>query len=317
MLTIYIPTFNRKECLSRLLNLLFNEIDSIDGCSHIIKIHVSDNCSNDGTHELLQSFERPYFKFSTLKENIGGDGNIRNSLNLCTTKFLWVLGDDDFPMPGVISFIINTLRLSDPKLLYLPARWSRNPQTILPHRNLLNRIAIQLDSVRFIKRVNVKITFISSFIFNFYELKKSKNSELLSLVAGTNFEQIGMFMPLVIEERYLFVCNSNCIVATGNDSFKYSLIKAFGVDLPIILTQILYSRQDLLKIMLNKLILGYMPGFISKVQNGKDLQQRSIPWSGIHQQLSTKFLYWIVILPMRYMPGFISRVWALIFRWAR
>lgn len=317
MLTIYIPTFNRKECLSRLLNLLFNEIDSIDGCSQIIKIHVSDNCSNDGTHLLLESLKRPYLKFSTFKENVGGDENIRNSLNLCMTKFLWVLGDDDFPMPGVISFIINTLRLSDPKLLYLPARWSRNPQTILPHRNLLNRIAVELDSVRFIKRVNVKITFISSFIFNFYELKKSKCYEISSLVAGTNFEQIGMFMPYILEERCLFVCDSNCIAATGNDSFKYSLIKAFGVDLPLILTQILHTRQDLLKIMLNNLIVGFMPGFISNVQNSKDLKYRSIPWEGMHQQLSRNFLYWIVILPMRYMPGFISRAWALFFKCAR
>lgn len=316
MLTIYIPTFNRKECLSRLLEILFDEIDSIEGGDQLIKVHVSDNCSNDGTHSLLKSYDKPYFKFSITKENVGADENIRNSLNLCTTKYLWILGDDDFPMPQVVSFVINTLKLSKPNLLYLPAVWSRNPQIKTVTRPL-KRFAIKLDSIRFIKIVNIKITFISSFILNFQEISSSRNCRLGSLVSGSNFEQLSLFMPHVLEGGRLFVCNLSCIAATGNVSFKYSLIKAFGVDLPSILTQILDSRPDLLKIMLNKLIIGFLPGFISNAQNSKVIHDCAIPWDEMRNQLSKIFVYWIVIAPMRYMPKFISRVWALFFRVAR
>jgi glycosyltransferase involved in cell wall biosynthesis len=315
MLTIYIPTFNRKECLSRLLKILFNEIDSLKGYDQLIKVHVSDNCSTDGTRSLLESQDKLYFTFSIFDKNVGADENIRNSLNLCTTKFLWILGDDDFPMPGVINFVINTLILSDPKLLYLPAVWSRNPG-ITEHTCLLNRAAIKLDSVKFVKIVNIKITFISSFILNFHEISKLGNFEFQSLVAGTNFEQLGVFMPHVLNGNLLFVCDSNCINATGNVNFKYSIIKAFGVDLPLILSKILDSRQDLLNIMLNKLLVGFLPGFIANAQKSKDSACK-IPWAGMHEQLSKIFLYWIIIAPMRYMPRFISRIWAVFFRFAR
>ncbi len=316
MLTIYIPTFNRKECLSRLLKILFNEIDSLKEYDQLIKVHVSDNCSTDGTRSLLESQDKSYFTFSIFDENVGADENIRNSLNLCATKFLWILGDDDFPMPGVINFAINTLRLSDPKLLYLPAVWSRNPE-ISENAPLLNRAAIKLDSVKFVKTVNIKITFISSFILNFSEISKSSNFEFESLVAGTNFEQLSLFMPPVLEGNHLFVCNSHCIAATGNVSFKYSFIKAFGVDLPLIFSGILDSRRDLLDIMLNKLVVGFLPGFIASAQNTKEFSDSALPWDGMHKQLSKIFLYWIVIVPMRYMPWFISRIWAVFFRFAR
>jgi abequosyltransferase len=315
MLTIYIPSFNRKECLNQLLKILFNEIDSLRGYDQFVKIHVSDNCSTDGTRLLLESHQKSYFTFSIFDENVGADENIRNSLNLCTTKFLWILGDDDFPMPGVINFVINTLILSDPKLLYLPAVWSRKPE-ITKDMRLFKRFAIKLDSVRFIKIVNIKITFISSFILNFQEIASSKSYKVDSLVSGSNFEQLGIFMPHVLGGSGLFVCNANCIAATGNVSFKYSLIKAFGVDLPLILSKILDSRQDLLKIMLNKLIIGFLPGFIANVQNSKELNYE-IPWADMHKQLSKIFLYWIIIAPMKYMPRVISRVWALFFRLGR
>lgn len=316
MLTIYIPTFNRKECLSRLLEILFNEIDSLKGCDQLIKVHVSDNCSTDGTRSLLELQDKSYFTFSIFDKNFGADKNIRNSLNLCTTKFLWILGDDDFPMPGVINFVINTLILSDPRLLYLPAVWSRNPK-IAKYTSLLNRVAIKLDSVKFIKIVNIKITFISSFILNFQEISKSSKFEFQSLVADTNFEQLSIFMPHILEGNHLFVCNSPCIAATGNVSFKYSFIKAFGVDLPIILSGMLDSRRDLLDIMLTKLVVGFLPGFIASAQSTKELSDSALPWDGMHKQLSKIFLYWIVIVPMRYMPRFISRIWAVFFRFAR
>jgi hypothetical protein len=96
------------------------------------------------------------------------------------------------------------------------------------------------------------------------------------------------------------------------------MIKAFGVDLPSLLKRILISHSELLKVLLKKLIIGYLPGFIHLVRYNKKYSEDQIPWNSMKQQLSDCFfLYWLVIAPMKYMPKTVSRVWVLIMRMGR
>jgi glycosyltransferase involved in cell wall biosynthesis len=193
MLTIYIPTYNRLESLYSLLEILFNQVEEINCFEDLISIHVSDNCSNDDTSAFLQSVNKSYFKYSVFKKNIGGDKNIKNSINVCQGKYLWILADDDYPMPGVIEFVINALVTEKPKLLYMPAKWSRNPLKYYG-KDKSKRKAVKLDAREFVEFVNVKITFISSFIVDIESIKSRGGSSLEALVKGSNFEQ---FMNLL------------------------------------------------------------------------------------------------------------------------
>lgn len=92
-ITIIIPTFNRKQLVTNLVNTLLH---SPLAQAPII---VLDNCSTDGTREAVQSFtqEHPNISLVTNAYNMGLAGNIVKALELaytCKTDYFWILFDD-------------------------------------------------------------------------------------------------------------------------------------------------------------------------------------------------------------------------------
>lgn len=68
MLSICIPTFNRKNKLKEMLDEILDEAKKLN-----IKIIVSDNCSSDGTQDYLESVKESYSNVKIIlnSENMG------------------------------------------------------------------------------------------------------------------------------------------------------------------------------------------------------------------------------------------------------
>src|SRR5580704_11491846 len=62
-----------------------------------IKMHILDNASTDNTEAVVQQFQKdwPQLIYHKNHYNIGGNGNILRSLELSTSEYHWVIGDDD------------------------------------------------------------------------------------------------------------------------------------------------------------------------------------------------------------------------------
>ena len=92
-LQVVLITYNRKRALGHTLERVFASDSPIRGCS----VTVLDNCSTDGTDELLAAAaaEHPNLKVVTRRRNIGGNANIVRAFELAERKYLWVLCDDD------------------------------------------------------------------------------------------------------------------------------------------------------------------------------------------------------------------------------
>lgn len=105
ILTIGIPTYNRKHQLIRLLKSIQAE-KSTDKYSIII----SDNCSNYSVEETIDTvFSGEFRNTITVKRrdvNGGGDYNISTLFENCNTSLLWLIGDDDEILPGAINRVI-------------------------------------------------------------------------------------------------------------------------------------------------------------------------------------------------------------------
>lgn len=106
LLTIAIPTYNRshylKECLHHVCSQINDEV----------KVVVRDNCSTNYNYD---SFIKPYVdKYGVIAKrnivNVGGDLNIARLFEECDTKWLLVLGDDDYLMEGSIESIVKVLK---------------------------------------------------------------------------------------------------------------------------------------------------------------------------------------------------------------
>lgn len=112
LITIGIPTYNRPEQLKKSVSILLRQVN--DKC----KIVIRDNASTYKIEEILTKDELHNIEFIRNDINIGGDANILSILSNCTTKWCWVLGDDDYLVEDAVKKVLNCIT-SNPDTLYI------------------------------------------------------------------------------------------------------------------------------------------------------------------------------------------------------
>lgn len=114
LLTIGIPTYNRscylKECLDHICPQLTEEVQLI----------VRDNCSNNyDFFTFIKIYEKEYGVISVQnKINVGGDANVAKLFEYCETKWLWVIGDDDYILDGAVNKVLEMIK-QNPDAIYV------------------------------------------------------------------------------------------------------------------------------------------------------------------------------------------------------
>jgi len=108
ILTIGIPTFNRKEVLIKNINYILS-LDILDR----IELLVIDNNSDDDTFSILNSKYKNKFTFIKNETNIGFSKNTIKLFNCCKTKYLMWLPDEDFIYEENIYKLLNLLENND------------------------------------------------------------------------------------------------------------------------------------------------------------------------------------------------------------
>lgn len=110
ILSIAIPTYQRSKWLNKCLLHICHQIKYLP--QNTVEVVVSDNASLDSTWENLIKLKRQYkfIKIFKNKKNIGAENNIYKLPNLCSGKWLWILGDDDFILPYTIKNIVARLK---------------------------------------------------------------------------------------------------------------------------------------------------------------------------------------------------------------
>ncbi|AWF81870.1 glycosyl transferase [Microbulbifer sp. A4B17] len=96
-----IVTYNRKELLENTLKAVQSQTENI------YKIVVVNNCSTDGTHQLLENASQadPKLQVLNLKENIGGAGGFSEGIKYAYkdgADFVWIMDDDCEPKPNAL-----------------------------------------------------------------------------------------------------------------------------------------------------------------------------------------------------------------------
>lgn len=111
LLTISIPTWNRAGYLKELLEQLTVQVSTFQ-LEKDIELLISNNNSEDDTEELVSLFQKKFSFISYNKNvtNIGAKSNVIKSMELASSEFVAVLGDDDRIRKGCLSDIINTLK---------------------------------------------------------------------------------------------------------------------------------------------------------------------------------------------------------------
>lgn len=113
ILTIAIPTYNRPDQIRNQVLSLNPQI------TDEVKLFVLDNSSDTPVESLFAPGEVTNVSFLRNKVNIGADANIAKCFDLCDTKWLLVLGDDD-PMENfAVQTMLDDIKNAGEKTIFL------------------------------------------------------------------------------------------------------------------------------------------------------------------------------------------------------
>ncbi|WP_277656465.1 glycosyltransferase family 2 protein [Seleniivibrio woodruffii] len=166
-LTIAIPTFNRAQELDE---TLLNIIKSVSQSKYSDKIEilVSNNCSSDNTEEVCAKYTN-LIRYIKNDENIGFKGNIFKLLEMCDSKYIWYMGDDDGIKEDSVDLVYESLDHFKSALFFLDSISSITGNRVFFPRQLKDEI---VDFKGFCsQKYYVRTGLISNYIYNVEEAK--------------------------------------------------------------------------------------------------------------------------------------------------
>lgn len=167
LLTIVIPTYNRKERLARTLKLLENQTYKN------FNLVILDNNSDYKISDLLKNYSGNFLQKIELvsnKFNIGMTGNICNSFLHVKTKWLWILADDDIVHSTAVEIIYDNIVDNNSYILHF-SPYNENDENDLDQKIYTLPEYIEFfnkygnNKSNYLKMKNYSI-FLSSYIFN-------------------------------------------------------------------------------------------------------------------------------------------------------
>jgi glycosyltransferase involved in cell wall biosynthesis len=103
LLTIAIPTFNRNDILLKNIERILPQLEDW------VEVLVVDNNSDVPVSEtvklLVDKYPGNHIKIIRNSVNIGINANVLRCIEYCSTEYLWIIGDDDFPVEDVFNKI--------------------------------------------------------------------------------------------------------------------------------------------------------------------------------------------------------------------
>ena len=109
LLTIIVPTYNRKDSLATGLDAILPQVEAHSDC---VALYVSDNCSDDGTEQFIRELQPKHpgiIQYKRQERNLGAQGNFKDAVKSVTTKYVILFSDDDYVLPGYIDTILKGL----------------------------------------------------------------------------------------------------------------------------------------------------------------------------------------------------------------
>lgn len=128
-LSICIPTYNRKDKVLRQLSKVVPQLSEYN--SDEIEVIVSDNCSTDGTSDVLSKMKEEYgIKLVTQTSNLGLVGNLYFLFENATGEYIWFLSDDDLVEENAVSNIVEAIYCSSKDFYLLNFKLDTNPNAL-------------------------------------------------------------------------------------------------------------------------------------------------------------------------------------------
>ena len=171
------------------------------GNTHI-PVFISDDSTDDTNvatiAQLISSY--PHIFYFRNPENLGIDRNILRSVDICSCRYAWLLGEDDRLLPGAVSSVIDVLEREDPPFLYVNYKSvDASMKIVLRERSLPLLQDDMVESSAFLATGAWSIGFIGSCVIRTEYWRDIKPDRYI----GTYFAHVGRIMAY-LRGRSLF-----------------------------------------------------------------------------------------------------------------
>lgn len=167
ILTIGIPTWNRRPELTKCLELVLPQAHAEEG----VEVMVCDNASDDGTQALVEGLmhEHSILRYERHSANIGADRNFIEVLGRAHGAYVWILSDDDFMNHGAIRELLRIIRSYAPSYISVNYIYCNDEQQVMKvqpdSKHMLKEDVPHADINRSFQLRNHWISFLSSSIY--------------------------------------------------------------------------------------------------------------------------------------------------------
>lgn len=219
LLSICIPTYNRKSYLERSINALLPQLRDD------IEVLISNNCSPDDTDEYCKTLDSRII-YHKQSENIGSDGNFLWLMDNAKGKYIILLSDDDYLEDGAVNRLINFLNGKEIGLGIINSRCQMKDGRIT---DLLYGVGEDTEFSEeeisdFLETIGVQLTFISGLVFNRDLIKKVQDKKQYN---NTNLLQTCVaFKCLEFNKKTALIKTVACVAENDNSS-GYNFYKVF------------------------------------------------------------------------------------------
>jgi len=236
-----------------------------------IELIVIDNDSKDNTKEVVSAFidsgqAITYFKNES---NIGLDGNITRAFEVANGKYVQVLGDDDYWIPGKLNDLIVMLAQVDAGVIYL------KPYSFIDdneQKEFITSNAYYLfkDGNQFLEKINIMSTFTSSNVFN-KELVISQPDFVMNRFLGTDVNLLNWIFTAALAAKVNVLTKDYFIGSKADNNSGYKFFKVFGINFNLVLDY--FKANGLNKYVADRinyvLTVYFFPKYLKNLNNDK------------------------------------------------
>ncbi len=310
LLSLCIPTFNRAPFLTELLEALLPQLTPPDSAVELV---ISDNASTDGTAAVLENFQRRGLPLRVARnpENLGADENFLRCHALARGRYLWLLGDDDLPMPSAVPQLVSLLQQGEAHggydLVYLSSfgfagTVAQPPGPAVLHDRLGRFAEVVTDGAYLLNKVNALIGLISVVLINRDRLLGTPHPPLDDL-RGTNLMQVGWIFPLLHRRcRVLFVWR-RLLGYRHFNSGGWGICQVFGVRLERLARAYFAADPALARALMNGVLRYWMPDSIMLARRGHEhAMEREDIVSMLRPVFGRNWRFWLFVVPVARLP---------------
>jgi hypothetical protein len=194
-LSVCIPTYRRPDQLRHCVESIVRSAGA-----HAVPIVVADDSTDDTNVAVLRELQGRYpaIEHHRNATNLGIDRNILHSVDLCRTRYAWILGEDDRMTPEGIPTVLAALATRAPPFLFVNyASIDEDVSMILSERSIALDADTDMDAAAFLARHAWSAGFIGACVVD-RELWGTVRPERY---VGTWFAHAGVILESVVGRR--------------------------------------------------------------------------------------------------------------------